>query len=533
MRLLGILLALAGAPLIALAQTNTPEIRRMALEDCIEIALHHNLDVQIRRYNPEISRFNLYSSYGSYDPNFLVSGEHDYNQSAGGVDPQGRSFGGVQSESDRFNSALQGMLPWGLNYNLGVNVADTYGTRPGTALDTSNPFVVTNTFFDIGAGQPVSFLSTNFATIPTRTPFENAGGTVGFFQLRQPLLKNFWIDATRLQIYLDKKNVKISELDLRSQLMTTITSVEQAYYELVFAKENVAVQQKGLELADRLLAENKKRVEVGALAPLEEKQAQSQAAASRALLLAAQGTEDTQQRVLKNLLSDDYQNWKDVLIEPSAALVALPEKFDLQESWRKGLNQRPDVLQQRLSLEKQLYLIKYQRNQLYPQLDVVGTYGYNASASEFSGALNQFARRDNPFWSYGGQLSIPLGQTSARNNLKASKATKEQIELQLKQLEQVTIIQIENSISIANTDFQRVTATHEASVYAAAALDAEQKKLESGKSTSFEVLRLQRDLTTARSAEIRALADYNNDLAQLALHEGTTLERRHVAVEIK
>jgi outer membrane protein TolC len=133
----------------------------------------------------------------------------------------------------------------------------------------------------------------------------------------------------------------------------------------------------------------------------------------------------------------------------------------------------------------------------------------------------------------GGQMSIPLGNRTARYNYRGSKATQEQIALQLKQLQQTIIIQIENRIATTQTDYQRVQATREARVYAEAALEAEQKKLESGKSTSFEVLRLQRDLTAARSSEIRALADYNIDLAQLAFNEGSTLERRHVNLEVK
>jgi len=130
-------------------------------------------------------------------------------------------------------------------------------------------------------------------------------------------------------------------------------------------------------------------------------------------------------------------------------------------------------------------------------------------------------------------MSIPLGNTSARNSYRAAKAGKEQIALQLKQLQQNILIQIENAIATARTSFQRVDATREARIYAEAALDAEQKKLESGKSTSFEVLRLQRDLTTARSAEIRALADYNIALAQIAQNEGAALDRRHVTLEVK
>src|SRR5262249_22899410 len=149
-------------------------------------------------------------------------------------------------------------------------------------------------------------------------------GSAGFLQLRQPLLKNFLIDNTRLQILLDKHNVKISELDLRFQVMSTVFQVEQAYDLLIFAQENIKVQQKALELAERQLAENKKRVEVGAMAPLDEKQAASQVASSRADLLNALGTEETQQRALKSVLSDDYTEWANVVIQPAESLVAIP-----------------------------------------------------------------------------------------------------------------------------------------------------------------------------------------------------------------
>jgi outer membrane protein len=170
---------------------------------------------------------------------------------------------------------------------------------------------------------------------------------------------------------------------------------------------------------------------------------------------------------------------------------------------------------------------------LFPQLDMIGTLGYNSSSPNFNGYLDQFKNRDNLFWSAGGQMTFPLGNGTARNNLKAAKAAKDQATLGLKQLEQNVMVTIENDIATANTRFQQVTATREARVYAEAALEAEQKKLESGKSTSFVVLQLTRDLTSARSAEISALANYNISLSQLALDEGTTLERRHVTLQWK
>lgn len=481
------------AGITVFAQTNAIETRALSLEDCLQIAIEHNLDVQIKRYNPQIAQFALDSAYGAYDPNLFVSGGHDFNSSPSGIDPQGRPFPSTETDINRFSTRFDGALPYsGFSYSFGGNIADSFGTAP-----------------------------------------ENAQGRIGIFQMRQPLLKNFWIDNIRLQILLDKKNLKISELDVRSQVMTTVTDVETAYYNLIFSQESVKVQSKALELANQLVRENKKRVEVGALAPLDERQAEAQAAASRADLLAALGTEDTQQRVLKSLLSDNYSKWKDVSIQPTVAMLAVPGSFNLQDSWERGLRSRPDLLQQGLTLEKQGFQVKYTHNQLFPQLDLVGDYGYTASASDFTGALGQYRSRESPFWSVGAELSIPLGNRNARGNYRAAKASKEQITLQFRQLQQNILIQIENAIATAKTSFQRVDATREARVYAEAALDAEQKKLESGKSTSFEVLRLQRDLTSARSAEIRALADYNIALAQIALNEGSTLDRRNVSVDFK
>jgi outer membrane protein TolC len=514
------LLVLAGAFTVAQAQTNTVQtntvqtntvqtnavqVRKMSLEDCIAVSLGHNLDIEIQRYNPDLAFYTLESTYGAYDPVLSAAAEHDYTVQAGGFDPQGRPFGGLVSDANSVSTTLQGLAPWGMTYTLGGNLSDTYGTQPVSL----NGFVF-------------------------RSPFESASSRVGLFQLRQPLLRNLWIDSTRLALLVNKANLKISELGLRLQVMNTVTAVENAYWNLIYAQEDVQVQRKALELAERLLAENKKKVEIGALAPLDEKQAESQAASSRADLLASLGTEDTQQRVLKSLLSDDYSEWKDVSVAPTEALYAVPEKFDLQDSWHKGVTMRPDLLQAKLSVEKQGYQVRYNKNQMFPQLDLVGSAGWSGSSPNGVGSVfDQLRGRDNPFWTAGGQFSIPLGNIGARYNYKSAKATKEQLELQMKQLEQNILILIENAIATAQTSFQRVDATREARIYAAAALDAEQKKLDSGKSTSFQVLQLQKDLTTARSAEIRALADYNIALAQIALNEGSTLERRKVTLELK
>jgi outer membrane protein TolC len=505
------------------------ETRRLSLEDCIRIALDHNLELQIRRLDPQIAGYTLSGNYGSYEPQIQLSATHSYNQSPGGVDAQGRQYAGRELESDNFRGGFGGLLPWGLSYSLGMGMTDQTITTP-PQLAFGQPVVTANTFYDVSTSNTVVLLSTNYPVGFPGYSERTVSGQAAAFELRQPLLKNFWTDSTRLQILIDKQNVVLSELDVRQQVITTITEVEAAFFNLIFAQENILVQKAALQLAERLLAENKKRVEVGALAPLDERQAEAQAAASRADLLEAEGNEYTQQRVLKHLLSDEYGEWQTVVIQPGEPMVAVPERFELQESWRRGLSLRPDLQQQKIALEKQGYIVKFSKNQLFPQLDVVGSYGYSASDSDWSPALEQIGDRDNPFWSVGGQLSMPLGNRSARNNYRAAKANQQRIALQLKQLQQRILIAIEDAISVAETSLQRVKATREAREYAEQALEAEQKKLESGKSTSFEVLRLQRDLTAARLSEIRALADYNISLARIAASEGSTLERRRVNI---
>jgi len=532
MRLFGLVLSLVLFTTAARAQPKEPEVRPLSLQDCILIALKHNFDIQIIRYTPEIARYSLSEAYGGYDPVFSASAEHDYNQSPGGVDDEGRTFGGTETETDRFGAGISGLLPWGMTYNLGGTMSDQTGNRPSSLSDTNTFTLGTNTVYDITTGNPIGYLfTTNFGSIATRSPFESSSAEAGVLSVRQPLLKNFWVDSTRYTIYFNKREVQKSEADFSDQLMLTITDVETAYFTLVFTEEQVRVQEKALELADRLLAENKKRVEVGALAPLDEKQAESQVASSKADLLQAKANRDTRQRVLKALLSDNYlTDWAHVVIAPTDKLLAIPQKYDLQESWRRGLARSPrfKLQQLRWSLDQAKRRLRLDRNQVFPQLDLFGNYGFSGSASEYSGALDQVRRQDNPFWAVGAEFSIPLAQTAARNNLKISKATLARSELSLKASEQNALIRIEDDIADAQSLFERVDATREARLYAESALEAEQKKLENGKSTSFIVLELQRDLTAARSAEIQALASYNISLAQLAFDEGSTLDRHRV-----
>ncbi len=495
--------ALAAAALLAPALLHAADrpVKAVSVDECVQQALLKNLDIRIARFLPDLTRINLKGAYGAYDPNFTFGAGYDFNRSAGTQLAPGIISPALEQHQDSFNSGFNGLLPTGTRYDLRGNVLRNRGDRSGGAVLPGEWG-----YFDY---------------------FGGATATV-----TQPLLKNFWIDNARWTIQLGKKTVNQDEQALRLQIINTATDVLIAYYNLSASRENVTVQEKALELAERSLAENKKRVEVGAMAPLEEKQAEALVASSKADLLSARQSYRIAQNTLKSLLTDDFGG-DDTQLEPSEKLVPTPYVFNRQDSWHKGLTMRPDILQSKIELEKQQITLRFRKNQLFPQLDVDASYGASGRSSRWPGNgttggtgdfFDQIGDRDNPRYGAGVTLTFPLSNRAERNRLKASKLELERLLLRLKQLEQTIMVSIDNSILNAQTAFERVEATKQARSYAEQALDAEQKKLENGKSTSFVVLRLQRDLTSARSDEFRAVADYFRSLAVLHRDEGATLE---------
>jgi outer membrane protein len=488
MKKIGASLMLAATLAAAAAPTNAPAPRALSLQDCLTEALQHNFDVRVERYDPQIQLYNLNVAYAGYDPTLSLSGTHDHSRS-GAIDVTNST-----SEDNLFTSSLGGSLPSGTTYSL-----------DGTA----------GKYYDTGSA-------------------DNSDGSVGV-SLTQPLLKGLWMDSTRLNISIAKNNLKYSEQTLRQQLITTITAVENAFYELIYARENLQVQQQALALAQTQLNDDKKRVEVGTIAQSGGtiEQDESEVAQNRANLIAAQFTLASDENTLKNLITDNYPQWHDVSLQPTETLTAVRQLFDVQDSWSKGLGQRPDLLQAKLSVEQQGIQLKYDRNQLYPQLDLKGSYGYNGSGRGFDGTFDQYGAADRPYYSYGAALSLPLSNARARNSLKADKATEQQLLLKLKQLEQNVMVQIDDAVKNAQSAWESVDATQKARIYAEAALKAEQGKYAVGKSTTFTVLQLQNSLTSARSQEIRMVANYNEALASLAQQEGSTLERHQLDLHVK
>lgn len=471
----------------AFAQTNTLSVRAMSLSECLTEAIQHNFDVQVEHYEPQLKLYDLHLAYAGYDPVFNLSGSHTHTDQGG---PAGTNGVSIQDDNG-FDSGLKGATPWGMSYNLSGSLTDTYGRQD-----------------------------------------ENSIGAAGV-SLTQPLLKNFWVDQTRTAIAVAKNRLKYSEQGLRQQFITTVTDVENAYYELIYARENFKVQQQALELAQTLYDQDKKRVELGSMAPLDVQQDEAQVATKRADLISGQFTLAKAENTLKNLITDNYPQWHEVELAPSESLNATRQLLEVQDSWAKGLTQRPDIIQAKLDVEQQGFTLKYLQNQLYPELDLTGSYGVNGAGREFNNALGQEQTGSRPVYSYGAVLTVPLGNVTARNNLKSGRATQQQILLRLKKLEQNVMVDIDNAVKSARSSWEGAEASKQARIFAEAALDAEQKKYAVGKSTTFTVLQLQNNLTLARSQEIRALANYQESLAGLAAQEGTTLERRKLDLIVK
>jgi outer membrane protein len=478
------------------AENNAPtETRELSLQECIDLTIKNNIELQIARYQPEISRYNLKASYGAWDPTAFFSGKYQHTESGStifGVN----TISGARSDEGIFSTTLGGLTPIGTTYTLFGNLNDTVQTRNG--------------------------FSTN----------RNANGQAGI-DVTQPLLRNFWIDSSRLLIRIDKNRLKYDEYGLKLQLMQTLTSLEQAYYDLIYARESVRVQELAAEASDRLVAENKKKLEVGALAELDLASAEAQAAHDRAAIIATKSAMGTQERKLKLFITDQIAKWADIGILPSGILTAPKKEFNRQNSWRKALETRPDYQQAKLDAERAGIQLKYDYNQMFPELDVIGTFGYNGSGSVYSGALYDIQQQNLPTWSIGGQISMPLANVNARNNYKAQKVTLQQVVLTMKAKERDILISVDNDIGTLLADYNSVQATHAQRLYEEQALDAEQKKLANGKSTTYQVLLVQRDLTNARGLEIQALDLYNDHLSQLSLDEGTTLERLNIDFEVK
>src|SRR5206468_2885427 len=179
------------------------------------------------------------------------------------------------------------------------------------------------------------------------------------------------------------------------------------------------------------------------------------------------------ENALKNLITDKYGEWYALTIQPTERLLAVPQSYSRQDSWENGVTLRPDFNQIKQEAERQGLVVRLQHNQLFPQVDIIG--GYNrAGIGGFSQSLSDLRDERVPGYSVGVALNIPFVHRNARSLYQAAKATREQLGVRVEQLHQNILVQIDDAIKAAQSAYQRVIATRQASQYAQLALQAEQ-----------------------------------------------------------
>ena len=486
-------LALSTGSLIA----KDKSVRELSLNDCIGLALENNLDLKIERISRHVVFQNEAIARGGYDPKLTVSAKRTHETSAG--ESAGTAAGalavlGSETENDSWNTAIGGRT-WlgGLSYEIGARLGDYSGTRDGNPFDTST-------------------------------------GSAGI-TLTQPLLQGFKTDSTRYSVAVAGKQSREAALQLETRLQDLLSEVETAWYALIQARASIRVQEEAVRLATQLYEDNRRKVQIGTLSILDEKQSESQAASARAALSVTQRAYAEAQNRLKQLVLADHRHFRQMEINAAGDLTAQPMTVDSEAAGLRALENRTDLRQVRIALERQGLAVEYQRNQTLPSLDLVGGYGVAASQEDnYGDALDQMQSADEPYWTIGVTLTFPLGNRAAKNRHAQSLTTAEKQLLELKKQEENALVEVDNAVAAVKTGFEQVQATKDARAYAEQALEAEQLKLEHGRSTSFVVLQLQRDLTQARNSEIQALADYNRQISGLALAEGSMLERHGVTL---
>jgi len=370
--------------------------------------------------------------------------------------------------------------------------------------------------------------------------------------LTQPLLKNFGVDLNKRNIHIANNDVDISDYEFKAKAIDVVSDVENTYWDFVFTLGDLEVKQKSLERAKDLQKRVKAQVLVGIMAPIETLQAESEVASREEFLLTAQDVIEDNQDKLKNILNIDFSSPEGLSpIYPSSKATVLMEDFNFNEIVKMALANRPDYLAKKKDLENKDILVKYQENQIYPSVDLVGSLGINGLSGEaititsgtFQGKSSYGGNYGNSLsdalstkyynWEFGVKFSYPLGNRSAKSKLSASRLEKAQSILSIKGLEKKIILEVRESARQLKTDSKRIKAANVAKKLADEKLKAEEKKFEVGLSTSFNVLKFQEDLAEAQSNVIKTIIDYKQSRIRFRKSIASTLKHHDVSLTTK
>ncbi len=485
----------------------------LSLNDAIIRALSNNVSIKVESFNSKVKKETIMERLSEFDATLglELSTGRKTQQLASAFSSPNR----MENDNDNWDLSLSQKLVTGANYQF-----DFTNNRNKTNSAT--------------AGLNPSYSS----------EFQ--------LSLTQPLLKNFGIDLNKRNIHIAKNEVDISDHEFKTKVIETVSEVENTYWDFVFTLGDLEVKQKSLERAKDFQRRVKAQVLVGTMAPIETLQAESEVASREEFLLTAQDAIDDNQDKLKNILNIDFSSPQGISpIYPSTQANVLIEDFDFNEIMKMALSNRPDYLAKKKDLENKDILVKYQENQIYPSVDLVGSLGINGLSGEaititsgtfqgtsaygggYGNSLTDALSTNYYDWEFGVKFSYPLGNRSAKSKLSASRLEKAQLILGIKDLEKKIILEVRESARQLTTDSKRIKAATIAKKLAEEKLKAEGKKFEVGLSTSFNVLKFQEDLAEAQSNEIKTIIDYKQSRIRFRKSIASTLKHHDVTLTTK
>lgn len=476
----------------------------ISLADSALRALQSNLDITISRQTKESRLADIIVEQAKFDPTLSVNGQ--YNRT---VSPLNRPvFGGT-------GGALSDIL--------------TFDQRSHSVTLDATQNLITGGNIDLNYSPARSNVNQNLASGFLFNPAYTGGLAL---TLTQPLLRNAGIEITKTFIKIAQNNADVEQHVFRDRVLTVIATVEQTYWELVFANENLKVAQAALKAAEELLASNRAKAKAGVMSIVDVLQAEAAVASRVEQVLVAEKTIRDQEDQLRRLLNPgEAELRQDVRLMPTDQPVTVLEPISLQEAIDTAIEQRPEIVQAKKNVESGELNKQFARNQLLPTLSFQGTIGLAGLGKDYGDSVSKNFSAD--FYNYGAGLvlSYPLGNRSAISTYNKRQLEAKNAEAALASVRQQIIVGVREAVRRVQTDFKRIETTRSARIMAEKQLQAEQERLKVGLSTTRFVLDFQRDLATAQGNELRAIVDYNKSLSNLARHKATTLDRYHLELE--
>ncbi len=581
---------------------NTPRIEQLmrggqlmlSLNDAIALALENNLDVAIARYNLSIADTDILRANAGGTVRGVATGLVQGTPGGGiggfGTGAQGGGAGGTTTGAGGAGTGASGLVQSTVGVGAAVDSYDpilSAGLNINhTATPLSSSFVTgTNAFqqntgtanfnyfqgFKTGTSMNVAFNNQRTATNNIRAVINPDVASNFRLTVRQRLLQGFGLGPNMRFIRIAKNNREISDVSFRNQVIATVSQIQNIYWDLVNAYEDVKVRERSLALANKTLSDNRKQVEIGTLAPIEITRAEAEVATRQQELIVAQTNLQLQQLLIKNAvtrnLTDPTLATATVIPTDTMAIPAEEPVVPIQDLLQDALAHRPELAQARIDLTNRDISRSAAKNALLPTLDLVAWYGnaglggsQNALATcanaggdpdgcdaaddaagrflpagsvprtGYSDAFHSLFRHDFPDYAVGFNITIPIRNRAAQADSVRSQLEYRQAQMRLQQLQNQIGIEVRNAQFAVQQNRARVEAAQKGRELALQSLDAEQKKYALGASTNFQVLQAQRDLAQAESNLVTAMSAYEKSRVELDRVTGLTLNRMNISL---